>query len=118
VLDPAVRQLAQRVWAGDRTVALRLLADRRDQLGTGPRTLTINRLHRPLVELVPGGAKKALTARQAHALLGAVPAGNVVTETRRGARERAGRGARGHRRPHQDRRTSSWPPWSARLAAG
>jgi Transposase len=48
----------------DRTVALRLLADRRDELGAA-RTLTINRLRRLLVELVPGGAKKALTARQA-----------------------------------------------------
>ena len=43
----------------DRTVALRLLADRRDELGAA-RTLTINRLHRLLVELVPGGAKKVM----------------------------------------------------------
>jgi hypothetical protein len=32
---------------------------------------------------VPGGAKKALTARQARALLADVPAGDVVRETRR-----------------------------------
>jgi transposase len=75
---PTLRQ----VRPDDRTVALRLLADRRDDLGAA-RTLIINRLHRLLVELVPGGAKKALTARQARALLDAVPAGNVVTETRR-----------------------------------
>jgi len=73
----------------DRTVALRLLADRRDELGAA-RTLTINRLHRLLVELVPGGAKKALTARQARALLAAVPAGDVVRETRRRLAGRAG----------------------------
>ena len=66
----------------DRTVALRLLADRRDELGAA-RTLTINRLHRPLVELVPGGAKEALTARQARALLDDVAAGDVARETRR-----------------------------------
>src|SRR4051794_35837758 len=66
----------------DRSVALRLLADRRDELGAA-RTLIINRLHRLLVELVPGGAKKALTARQARALLTDVPAGDVVRETRR-----------------------------------
>jgi len=66
----------------DRTVALRLLADRRDELGAA-RTLTVNRLHRLLVELVPGGAKKALTARQARALLTDVPAGDMVRETRR-----------------------------------
>ena len=51
-----------------RIVALRLLVDRGDELGVA-RTVTINRLHRLLVELVPGGAKKALTARQARALL-------------------------------------------------
>jgi transposase len=51
------------------------------------RTVTINRLHRLLVELVPGGAKKALTARQARALLTDLAAddaaGDVVRETRR-----------------------------------
>src|SRR4051812_15615038 len=66
----------------DRTVALRLLVDRRDELGAA-RTLVINRLHRLLAELVPGGAKKALRATQARALLAAVPAGDVVVETRR-----------------------------------
>jgi len=75
------RSLRQ-VGRDDRTVALRLLADRRDELGAA-RTLTINRLHRLLVELVPGGAKKALTARQARGLLTEVPAGDVVRETRR-----------------------------------
>ena len=75
------RSLRQ-VRRDDRTVALRLLADRRDELGAA-RMVTINRLHRLLVELVPGGAKKALTARQARALLAAVPAGDVVRETRR-----------------------------------
>src|SRR5215203_3300303 len=75
------RSLRQ-VGRDDRTVALRLLADRRDELGAA-RTLVINRLHRLLVELVPGGAKKALTARQARALLADVPAGDVVRETRR-----------------------------------
>jgi transposase len=62
----------RRVRPDDRTVALRLLADRRDELGAA-RTLTIIRLHRLLVELVPGGAKKALTARQARALLATCP---------------------------------------------
>lgn len=75
------RSLRQ-VRPDDRTVALRLLADRRDELGAA-RTLIINRLHRLLVELVAGGAKKALTARQARALIEAVPAGDVVRETRR-----------------------------------
>ena len=34
-----------------------------------PARCTVNRLHRLLLELVPGGAKKSLTARQARALL-------------------------------------------------
>jgi transposase len=91
----------RRVRSDDRTVALRLLVDRRDELGAA-RTLTINRLHRLLVELVPGGAKKALTARQARALLAAVPAGGCGARDPPAAGGRAGRRARGHRRPHQD----------------
>ena len=85
VVGLRTRSLRQ-VRPDDRTVALRLLADRRDELGAA-RTLTVNRLHRLLVELVPGGAKKALTARQARALLADVAAGDaageVVRETRR-----------------------------------
>jgi hypothetical protein len=66
----------------DATVALRLLADRRDELGAA-RTLTVNRRHRLLVELVPGGAKKFLSATQAKALLATVRPRDVVGKTRR-----------------------------------
>ena len=52
------------ITADDAAVALRLLADRRDELGVA-RTQTINRLHRLLLELLPGGAKKFLSAAQA-----------------------------------------------------
>jgi hypothetical protein len=45
-------------------VVLGMLADRRDELGRA-RTQTANRLHRLLLELVAGGAKKFLSARQA-----------------------------------------------------
>src|SRR6185369_9655738 len=38
-------------------VALRLLADRRDELA-GARTRTANRLHRLLLELIPAGASE------------------------------------------------------------
>jgi transposase len=41
------------VEADDATVALRLLVDRRDELGV-KRTRTINQIHRFLLELVPG----------------------------------------------------------------
>ena len=72
----------QVVRVDDATVALRLLVDRRDELGTA-RTLTVNRLHRLLVELVPGGAKKFLSAIQAKALLARVRPRDVVGKTRR-----------------------------------
>ena len=42
-------------------IALRLLADRRDEL-SARRVQTVNRLHRLLTELIPGGAGKDLTA--------------------------------------------------------
>jgi transposase len=66
----------------DATVALRLLVDRRDELGSA-RTLTANRLHRLLADLVPGGAKKDLRARQARDLLAKVRPRDVVGKTRR-----------------------------------
>jgi transposase len=59
------------VRVDDDLVALRLLVDRRDELSR-TRTQTINRLHRLLLELVPGGAKRFLTAPQAKAILDAV----------------------------------------------
>ncbi|MBC7299410.1 MAG: transposase [Nocardia sp.] len=47
--------------------ALGLLVDRRDELGRA-RTELLNRIHRLLLELVPSGAKRFLSAMQAHAL--------------------------------------------------
>lgn len=64
------------------TVALRLLVDRRDELGAA-RTWTVNRLHRLLVELIPGGASKFLSATQAKALLATVRPREIVGKTRR-----------------------------------
>ncbi|HKC26791.1 MAG TPA: IS110 family transposase [Jatrophihabitans sp.] len=66
----------------DAAVALRLLVDRRDELGVA-RTQTLNRLHRLLLELLPGGAKKFLSAEQAKALLASVRPRDVVGKTRR-----------------------------------
>ncbi|GAA1630647.1 IS110 family transposase [Actinoplanes couchii] len=75
---PDLRQ----VTADDTTVALRLLVDRRDQLGR-TRTEIVSRLHHLLLELVPGGAKKFLSAQQARALLNTVRPRDVVGKTRR-----------------------------------
>ncbi|ONI89977.1 hypothetical protein ALI22I_13735 [Saccharothrix sp. ALI-22-I] len=74
----------QHVEADDATAALRLLVDHRDELGHA-RTQTVNRLHRLLLELLPGGAKKFLSAAQARALLGVDFRG--VEELRREAAE-------------------------------
>jgi transposase len=75
---PDLRQ----VVIDDTTVALRLLVDRRDQLGR-TRTEVVSRLHHLLLELVPGGAKKFLSAQQARALLNTVRPRDVVGKTRR-----------------------------------
>jgi transposase len=70
------------ITADDATVALRLLADRRDELGV-TRTQAINRLHRLLLELLPGGAKKFLSAAQARELLATVRPRDIAGKTRR-----------------------------------
>jgi transposase len=72
----------RQVTIDDATVALRLLVDRRDRLGQA-RTETISRLHTLLLELVPGGAKKYLSAPQARALLSTVRPRDIVGRTRR-----------------------------------
>jgi len=59
-----------------------MLADRRDELGQA-RTRTVNRLHRLLLELFPGGAKLFLSARQARALIATIRPRDLVGKTRR-----------------------------------
>lgn len=70
------------IAADDATVAPRLLADRRDELGVA-RSQTISRLHRLLLELLPGGAKKFLSAAQARELLAGVRPRDIAGKTRR-----------------------------------
>ncbi|MFE3055450.1 transposase [Nocardia sp. NPDC059239] len=69
-----------RVQADSELIASGMLADRRDEFGRA-RTDTVNRGHRLLLELLPGGAKKFLTAMQARKLVATVrprdPAGNL-----------------------------------------
>jgi len=72
----------QRVGVDGENVALRLLVDRRDELGV-LRTQTVNRIHKLLLELMPGGAKTFLTAAQAKKLLATVKPRHVVGRTRR-----------------------------------
>ncbi len=84
----ALRTPDLRVLAFDEElVALRLLVDRRDEL-SARRVQTVNRLHRLLTELIPGGAGKDLTATKAKRLLATVkPRSSVGKTTRRMAVE-------------------------------
>jgi transposase len=76
--SPGLRQ----VQIDDATVALRLLVDRRDELGR-TRTEVVNRIHRMLLEILPGGAKKFLTRGQASYLLRTAPEPvGIVAQTR------------------------------------
>jgi transposase len=71
-----------RVRPDDHSVALRMLADRRDELGVA-RTAAVSRLHRLLLELIPGGAKQFLSVAQARTLLATVRPRDLVGKTRR-----------------------------------
>jgi transposase len=61
---------------------LRVLADRRRALGED-HTRMICQLHRLLAELIPGGAKKALSAAQARALLARIRPRDPAGQARR-----------------------------------
>jgi transposase len=63
-------------------VVMGMLVDRRDELGRA-RTQTVNRLHRLLLELLPGGAKQFLSSRQARALIATTKPRDIVGKTRR-----------------------------------
>ncbi|WP_063006589.1 IS110 family transposase [Nocardia salmonicida] len=76
----------RRVHADPELIALGMLADRRDGLGHA-RTDTLNRLHRILLDLIPGGAKKFLSARQARELIAITPTDPVAVVQQRLAME-------------------------------
>ena len=79
----ATRMQGLRPAVDDQQLAvLRILADRRRSLGAD-HTRMVCQLHRPLPELVPGGAKKALPAAQAKALLARVRPRDAAGKARR-----------------------------------
>ena len=78
---PRLRELA----VDEDLVALRLLVDRRDGLSRR-RTQTVNQLHRLLLELIPGGAPRHLSALQAKALLAGVRPRDLAGRTRAAGR--------------------------------
>lgn len=71
-----------RVVVDDDLLVMGMLVDRRDELGRA-RTQVVNRLHRLLLELFPGGAKTFLSARQARALIATTKPRDLVGKTRR-----------------------------------
>jgi transposase len=79
----ATRMRGLRPVAGDAQLAvLRILADRRRSLGED-HTRMVCQLHQLLLELIPGGAKKDLSAAQAKALLAKVRPRDAAGKARR-----------------------------------
>jgi transposase len=79
----AARTRGLRVLAYDEQLeALRMLVDRRQEL-TRARVQTLNRLQRLLSELIPGKAKKDLTALQANRILASVRPRDLAGKTRK-----------------------------------
>jgi len=72
----------ERVRADDHATALRLLASRRKEL-VGLRTQAVNRVHRELQILIPGGAKRGLSAARAKAMLSSVRPRDEVAKLRK-----------------------------------
>ncbi|HYB17965.1 MAG TPA: IS110 family transposase [Streptosporangiaceae bacterium] len=72
----------QAVSDDDRLAVLRVLADRRRALGEDHARM-ICQLHQLLADLIPGGAKKALSAAQARALLARVRPRDPAGQARR-----------------------------------
>jgi len=70
------------VHLDDQMVALRLLSARRRDL-VRSRTQAVNRLHQTLMELIPAGAPRGLTAGRARELLAAVRPRDIAGRTRR-----------------------------------
>lgn len=66
----------------DDLIALRLMSERRADL-VRSRTATVNHLHQLLMELIPAGAERNLTATKAKALLATVRPRHVAGRTRR-----------------------------------
>jgi transposase len=79
----ATRMAGLRIVVDDEDLTvIRVLADRRRSLGED-HTRLVSQLHHLLLELIPGGAKKDLSAAQAKALLAKVRPRDVAGKTRR-----------------------------------
>jgi transposase len=72
----------RRVIDDQQLAVLRILADRRRSLGED-HTRMVSQLHQLLLELIPGGAQKSLSAAQARALLARLRPRDAAGKTRR-----------------------------------
>jgi hypothetical protein len=110
----ATRMAGLRPVVNDEQLAvLRLLVDRRRSLGED-HTRMISQLHQLLLELIPGGAKKDLSAAQAKALLAKVRPttlpGRPVDGSPRSSSVTSSASMPGRRRPTKSSRSWSLPP--------
>ena len=92
----------------EQLAVLRILVDRRRSLGED-HTRMVAQLHQLLLELIPGGAKKDLSAAQAKALLAKVRPRDVVGQDPPPGRRGADRRPRADLRPQEGRRTRNSP---------
>ena len=72
----------RKVVLDDEMIAIRLMSERRSDL-VQSRTATVNQLHQLLMELIPAGAQRNLTATKAKALLATVRPRDIAGRTRR-----------------------------------
>ena len=79
----------------EQLAVLRILVDRRRSLGE-EHTRMVSQFHQLLLELIPGGAKKGLSAAQAKALLATVRPRDIA------GKDTSSGGRRTHRRPRAD----------------
>jgi hypothetical protein len=97
----------------EQLAVLRILVDRRRSLGED-HTRMVSQLHQLLLELIPGGAKKDLSARQAKALLAKVRPRDAAGKTRRRVAAELSAtlngSTRARRPPTRSSPTSSPPP--------
>ncbi|HXZ70829.1 MAG TPA: transposase, partial [Streptosporangiaceae bacterium] len=94
------------VAADQQLMVLRILADRRRSLGEDHIRM-ICQLHQLLLELIPGGAKRSLSAAQAKALLAGVRPRDAAGRARRQVAAGADQRPRARLPAHQGRRQAA-----------